>query len=297
MSKVIPKDNLSEEDKIHLPILKQSDNPVEIKLSGTALTEAGKLTKHKYFEFLNIDLDDYSDMSFTQEEAVKVRGALGKQSTGHTSMVPMICAGDKCPFRNSCVFWKMGKAPLGRQCLIEVNLLREWITSYFEQYEVDPNNFTEVGMISELAEIEIYLWRLSQSLAKPENAELVHDNVVGISPEGVVLTNKQLSVMLEAKERLYSRKSKIIKLMVGDRQEKYKKEAALKQRESDDPSTSMADLRAKLERLTRDVNKKSIQIAEASGQIIDAEVHELGSARSGPQVPKEISPEDLIGSD
>lgn len=288
MSKIVPEDQkIPEATKVHLPVLKNSDEVKEIRLSGTAITEAGKLTKHKYFEFLNMDIDDYTDLSFTEAEAIKIRGHLGKMSTGHTSMVPMICS-EKCPFKAGCMFYKMGKAPFLRQCLIEVNLMREWTTAYFEQYEVDPNNFTEVSMINELAEIEIYLWRLSQSLAKPENAELVHDNVVGISPEGVVLTNKQLSALLEAKERLYNRKSKIVKLMVGDRQEKYKREAALKQRELDDPSSSMADLRARLERLNRDATKMSIQLAEKSGQIIDAIVE--------PVKPTEISAEDLIGS-
>jgi len=289
MSKIVKEDKLTEDQKVHLPVLKNSDHAKEVRLSGTAITEAGKLTKHKYFEFLHMDIDDYTDLSFTEEEAIKIRGHLGKMSTGHTSMVPMICS-PKCPFKDRCIFYKMNKAPFGRSCLLETNLLREWTTAYFEQYEVDPNNFTEVSMINELAEIEVYLWRLSQSLAKPENAELVHDNVVGISPEGTVLTNKQLSTLLQAKETLYNRKSKLIKLMVGDRQEKYKKEAALKQRELADPSSSMADLRSRLERLNRDANKMAVQIAEASGQIIDAQVE-------APPKPKELSPEELIGSD
>ncbi len=43
--------------------------------------------------------------------------------------------------------------------------------------------------------------------------------------------------------------------MVGDRQEKYKKEAALKVRESKDPSTKMADVRRQIELLQRNLNQ------------------------------------------
>lgn len=601
MSKVIPKeDQVPEDKKVHLPVLKESQAK-EIHLSGTAITESGTLTKHKYFEFLQIDMDDYSDLSFTPEEAKKVRGHLAKMSTGSTSMVPMICS-PKCPFRDRCIFYKMEKAPYGRacqppgtliktahhgeiaielldenihnlitydrrrttirqgnsgkghrdrlgykfkkssreyigdlitittgsgkthqvtvdhiciarfnekavgkfcvylmqkgdnwrvgksqilgqysknnkfghktflgftnrgirenadamwvlgvyetnteallaeeffscnwqtpkaifiatdgmakskyngvykwvtqeqlnkhhdsfvknnnfykekleslglrieypiwskdncfkksyldptdnkilakgpmyiracnlmsdimdvptfpdtlfrekrgkkswllahwqpmslkrefysglvyslevetyntyfandiathNCLIEVNLLREWTTNYFNEYQVDPNNFTEIGMINELAEIEVYLWRLSQTLARPENADLTDEVVVGFTPKGDALTNRQISIALEAKEKLYNRKAKITKLMVGDRQEKYKRDAALKTNNESDPSNSMSELRSKIERLSVEVNKKQLQMD--SSKMIDAKV---------------VTPEDLLGDE
>lgn len=166
-------------------------------------------------------------------------------------------------------------------CLIETNLIREWTINYFNEYNVDPNNFTEVGLISELSEIEVYLWRLSQTLAKPENAELIEENVVGFSGDGQPLTTKQLSSALQAKESLYARKAKLIKLMVGDRQEKYKREAALKTRDDSDPSSSMADLKGNLLKLMRKIEKQS--------NIIDVEAIETK--------PVAISAEDLINGD
>lgn len=289
MSKVVPdSEKVSDEEKKHLPVMKQ-ENTAVVRLSGTAISTQGDVTKHDYFSFLDIDFDDYSDIEFTVEEAKKISAHLRKMRTGHTSMVPMICS-PKCPFRNRCDFFKMDKAPFGRACLIEVNLMREWTIAYFNDYQVDPNNFTELGIINELAEIEIYLWRLSQTLAKAENAELIEENVVGFSPDGQPLTTKQLSSALQAKESLYSRKTKLIKLMVGDRQEKYKREAALKVRDDGDPSSSMADLRTKLARLQRDMDKKQIAFAQAAGEIIEvkAEVKQ----------PKEVTADDLIaGSD
>jgi hypothetical protein len=286
MAKLVKEEKLTEEQKVHLPVLQNTEKAQEIRLSGTAIDEAGKLTKHKYFEFLHIDLDDYSDLAFTPEEAIKIRGHLAKMSTGASSMVPMVCS-PRCPFRDRCVFYSMGKAPFGRACLLEVNLLREWTTAYFNEYEVDPNNFTEVGMINELAEIEVYQWRLNMNLARPENAELYTENTVGITHTGDAITEKQLSIFLQAKQALANRKSKLIKLMVGDRQEKYKREAALKVREEEDPSSTMAELRNKLERLGRDLARKEIEIAAKAGQIIDIEV--------APK-PAELTADDIINS-
>lgn len=283
MSKLVPDNDLhqvSPEEKKHLPVINESET-VSIRLSGTAINNAGQMTSHKYFDFLGIDLDDYSDLEFTPEEAKQIRGHLSKMSTGSTAMVPLICKGPECPFRMGCDFFKMNKAPLGRQCLIELNLMREWTIAYFNDYKVDPNNFTEVTMINELAEIEVYQWRLNQTLARAENAELVNDSLVNITPDGTAIFEKKMSPYITAKETLLARKARLIKLMVGDRQEKYKKEAALKQKEDKDPSSSMAEIRTKLEALQRDVIKKSAELASQSGKLID--------------IPEMLSPEDIIG--
>lgn len=281
------KEPLSTEEKEKLPVLTSQDKPVTIRLSGTAITEAGKLTRHRYFEFLHMDLDDYSDMEYTEEEAKRIRGSLGKMMTGSTSMVPLICS-PKCPFKDRCVFAQMNKLPFGRACLVETNLLREWTTAYFNEYGVDPNNFTEVGMINELAEIEVYQWRLNQNLARAENAELVTDVTVGATPQGRPIVQKQISQFLEAKERLSARKARLIKLMVGDRQEKYKKEAALKQKEEADPSTAMANMRERLERLQRMVEKKMVVDTTVAPQ------EQLSSRQNDKQ--EELTPNDIINS-
>ena len=85
-------------------------------------------------------------------------------------------------------------------------------------------------------EIEVLQIRLNLALARPENAELVIDQTVGIGREGTPIIQKMISPFLEQKQTLTKRKSQIVKLMVGDRQEKYKKQAALKEKDETDPS-------------------------------------------------------------
>lgn len=271
MSRIIPSPPMDPEEKKHLPILREKEDPaVSIRLDGTAITEAGQLTKHKYFEFLNLDLEEYN-IEFTPEEAKRIRGHLGKMSTGSTSMTPQICS-PRCPWRTDCPLYQMQKHPLGKPCLIEINLLREWTTAYFNEYQVDPNSFTEVSMINELAEIEVMQWRLNMIIRRPENIEMTTENIVGVSREGEPFYQKQVSVYLEAKEKLAARKTKLIKLMVGDRQEKYKKEAALKKAAEDDPSNTMATLRARLEKLDRDLRvSTAIDTKEVPKQIKTAD--------------------------
>ena len=245
-----------------------------VTLGGTARTLSGKLTKSNYFRFLQHDLDSYEDIELEEKEARKIHTHLQKLSTGSTAMIPLYCAGPQCPFANRCPLIEIDKAPIGRQCIIETQLIKEWTLRYFEEYDIDPNNFTEIGYINELAEIEILLNRLNMNLAKPEHAELVTDQVVGISSQGVPVIQKQLSPFMEQKERLQNRRSKVIKLMVGDRQERYKKEAALKVKIDQDPSSQMAEMRGKLESLQRNLT--------------------LEAGESAPKKEKKMTPQDLI---
>lgn len=259
-----------------------------VSMGGTAVTEGGKLTKSNYFRFLGHDLDDYSHIEMTPDQAKRIHAHLSKLSTGSTAMVPLYCGGDRCPFKDRCPLYREKIHPLGKQCLIEAQLLKEFTIRYFEEFDVNPQNWTEVGYINELAEIDIYLYRLKMLIARPENSELVIDQVVGITPHGdTPIIQKQLSPFMEQMDKLNSRKSRIIKLMVGDRQEKYKKEAALKMKIDEDPSSKQAAIRAKLENLQRAV------------LALEVEGLEKGAQHPGNEKPKEegvLTPEDIINA-
>lgn len=248
---------------------KKEDKIVKVSFNGLALYESGKVEKSDYFDFIKHNLDDYSDITFTAEEASKFQKYLHKLSTGSYSMVPLVCAGPACPFANRCPLQQMGKAPITKTCIIEEQLMNRWVMQYMTEYDVDPNNFTEVGYCNELAEIEILLMRLNSSISKPEHASLVIDQAVGFDREGTPIIQKQLSPFMEQKEKLQNRRSKIIKLMVGDRQEQYKKESALKMKLDKDPSSKMADTHKKLEALQNNLNnlEKGLPAANKDGEI------------------------------
>ncbi len=161
--------------------------------------------------------------------------------------------------------------------------MKEWIMRYFDEYEVDPDNFTEVGYVNELAELQILEMRINMNIARAENAELVTDQTISIANNGAPIIQKQISPFMDQKERIASRRSKIIKLMVGDRQEKYKKEAALKVREEKDPSSRMAAYARKLESLQKQLEEvSSPEAIEASNKAAKKEGF--------------LSPEDIISS-
>jgi hypothetical protein len=223
-----------------------------------------QLTRDNYFNYLQHNLDDYSEMEFTPQEASKLTNHIKRLSTGASAMTPLVCHGPQCPFASRCPLQQMGKAPIGKQCLIEVQLMKDFIIRAMMEYDVDPNSFTEVAYINELAEIEVLLMRLNMSISRPENAELVIDQIVAIGQDGTPVIQKQVSPYQEQKEKLLARRSRVIKLMVGDRQEKYKKEAALKVKLDKDPSSKMAIMRGKLEALSSKLDQLSSEDPEES---------------------------------
>lgn len=299
-----------------------------IKLNGTLIKSDGTETPSNYFTFLDLNPDDYSDIVLTVKEASAIKTHLQHLVTGATAAVPLWCGGSAvCPFSKSCPYIKTDQlrkkeyeekkqaliqnggvefegidlldlespkpvTPVGRKCLVEVSLLNEWTKLYIQEYEINPHNFTEFQMVRELAEVELLLWRLNNNIAKPENAELTQNTIVGFDKQtSEPLTRTEVSSIFEAKERLSNRKSKLIKLMVGDRQEKYKKEAATKSVTDSDPSISAAKLRGKIDKLLSQARDLDTKIKEAEGKIIDVTPtadRQLDSST--------LSPEDLINS-
>lgn len=269
-----------------------------IKLNGTIIKSDGTESKSSYFDFLALRPDDYSDIAFSPEEARRIKSHLRFLSTGSAAAIPLRCGGPAvCPFAEQCPFVREDRTrraadasaklvtPVGRACLVELNLMDEWTSLYVEEYDIDPKNFTEFSMVRELAEIELMLWRLNNNLAKPENASLVMEQTVGVDKNGDTLSRLEVSAFVEAKERYNNRKSRIIKLMVGDRQEKYKREAALKIKEESDPSISAARLRNEIGRLLSQAKQLDIQLEEKQKNTIEIDE---GTPSD------DISPDDLI---
>lgn len=245
--------------------------------------EEGEKNPESLLSVLNDITEDYEEVNLNQEEAIVLTRQLKRMSIGSAQFSPMECAGARCPFASRCPLVQMkgtegshvshGKAPVGKQCLLEVTMLRDGTLNLVREYTVDMNNFTEFNLVSEIAEIEVLQWRLNMLLSRPENATLVIDQTVGTDQDGSPLTQQQVSPIFEQKQKLANRKTRLIKLMVGDRQEQYKKEAALKQKTEADASSTMAEVKKNLRALQSEIDSK---IEEAQTII--------------------VTPEDLIGN-
>lgn len=216
------------------------------------------------------------EIALTEEEARGLATSMAHLKTGASAVIPLRCPGaTDCPFADNCPFVALdiqrkkdlsnldsdidervgvsflseSPIPRGKPCLVEVGLLNEWTSYYLDEYEVNEKSFTEFSMVRELAEIDLMMWRINNNMSKPEHAQFTITQSLGINKQGDEVTRVEVDPLYEVKERLSNRKTKLIKLLVGDRQEKYKREAALRTRTEDDPSLSASRLRAQIEKL------------------------------------------------
>ncbi len=192
-----------------------------IGLNGISVASNGEISKVKYFEMLKVDESKYSDIRFTPEEAKKVSMSLRHMSTGINAAVPMTCSGHQCPFASTCPYVEVDKIPLGRPCLVESQLVQHWTEQFVEEFDVDVRNYTELHLVSELAEFNIYEKRITQYLAE-KHQDLMQSVVTTVDHAGEVIENQEVSRAWELKERIKRGRMKVLEALMATRKEKVK---------------------------------------------------------------------------
>jgi hypothetical protein len=242
-------------------------------IKGSLLRRAdGTIVPTKMFDILSIPLDDYSDLEFSEQEVKRMRMHVMKMKTGIQAMAPCLCSGPvKCVFHYRCPIvdrsirtadgndidfarQDIKKFPILRQCLFEREYLEYQRRSYIEEYDVDTESPTEMGLVNKLAELDLYEYRttlvLAQGDKEGEGKDLLKYQVSGSTPDGAILMRQEVHPVFELKERLHRMREAILQSMVGTRREQYKQAAALKKSDGDDPSSVISALRDKVMQLS-----------------------------------------------
>lgn len=232
----------------------QTNSPtVYVGLSGIQIKEDGTITKDGYLKKLQVDNELYQNMHFTEEEIKQVSYAMKRQSSGINSAVPLKCTGDLCAFRNSCPYMAIGKPPLAKPCLVESQLIHFWTEQYLEEFNVDAHNITEVHMVSELAEFNIYEMRVTKYLAE-NHPTLMQEFFVGIDATGQAISNLDIARAFELKEKIKKSRMKVLDALMATRKEKMKVISTIS---SNDSVSRLSDLKSKIMDLSRQVGTMS----------------------------------------
>lgn len=243
-----------------------------------ALRVKGEVSREDYFDFLNTPLDNYDSLEVSEAQKKRIRMHLIGLKTGVAAFVPLFCGGsEKCPFALRCPFSVLNEDgtineeesvyPLHKQCPVELELVRMRREEFIEEYDLNPNNSTDLVLVNKLCEIEVYEYRINILLAIGDRdghgQDLMKETLVNVTPQGVSVYEQKLHPLLDYKNKLHRQRLELLNVMVGTRREKYKKEAATKKREDTDVSTQQAALRAKINKLTAlnasDADKKCLE--------------------------------------
>lgn len=216
-----------------------------VKLNGLALTENGALTRTKFFEDLEQNRHHYNDIVLTEEEARRLQMSYRHLSTGVNSVVPILCNGSMCPFKDTCEYYLMDKEPVGRPCPVEGDLLIYHTRKFFEEFDIKIEHHSEVMMAQELAELIIYEMRITRTLAQKGDSQALKGHRTKFAPDGSAVEEETWHWAWELKERIKNRRMKILDAFNATRKAK----AATEKKQSSAPVTYLDSIKQMKEML------------------------------------------------
>lgn len=209
-----------------------------------SITKKNGSGRELFYESLEADKDKYKGLKLTPEQVKKVEKVYRRYSTGLSAAVPLICTGENCPFHDTCPYWEIGQVIEGEECKFEYDLVNFYTRRYMEEFDVDPDDYSEVMLISELVELNIYDIRASKILARPENAEMTQIFTT-LTAAGDEMDEERVHNAFTIKEKIKTRRMKILEALVATRKERLKVDHS----KDNNLNKTMSELRAKLDRL------------------------------------------------
>jgi len=189
-------------------------------ITGISLTSEGLITRNEFFANLEAtSKEQYGEILLTRGEAERLSMSYKKTATGVNSAVPLTCMGNDCPFANNCIYVEMDKAPLGKPCKVEADLLNFHTTRFVNEFDVNVNDHSEIMLIQELSELIIMETRVTAVLAHPDNARLFGIRV-SIAADGTPLEEEVEHWAWGTKEKIKNRRMKILESLNATRKAK-----------------------------------------------------------------------------
>jgi len=170
---------------------------------------------------------------------IDVKEAISAIVDNITSMkvLPKICDGDHCENKDYCPLYKMNKAPVGKFCPIEEELIAKLRYMFEEELGIEPTSVSERMLLNDLIETHLYdVWRTNGPMMT--KGVLVKVPAIVNEKTGNVYYKDAPNPMFKIKEELKKKKIEILKEFVATRKQKL----SLKTRNNIDPSTFMVEI-------------------------------------------------------
>jgi len=245
--------------------LKAGDKFALVRLDGIGISERGDLAKHNWFKGIDFSSRAYKDIYVTPEEARRLTQAHRFTNNGATVEGTLTCYGAAiCIRARTCPYVAIQKeiderkedrkvVPVGEKCPIEGELFKEFALNLAEEFDVKQEDFTDQKFILELAELEVMESRVNVALSSdPELQGFTEEKLMSTTTtkNGDVIDHfvKDVADLIKVKEKIWARKDKIRKELVGTRREQ-RLIAAREKKNDQDPSVLQAEANSKFKRL------------------------------------------------
>lgn len=218
------------------------------------LAELKKMNKTQ--ELTSVELPKAWRISDKGMQAIKTAVGMAQTKHGLYAAIPMLCKAEACPYASVCPLAEMGEAPKGERCPLEIAMILKRYEEYSMEFNIDENNVVDMGLVKDLIDYDIQMFRAENKIAV--QGDFVEDVVITVTEGGEAITAPQLSKATEYKDKIMTKRLKILELMNSTRKDK----AGDKLQISLDPSSYASQLMS------------TIAGTMKPGQIIDADFEE-----------------------
>jgi hypothetical protein len=218
------------------------EKEVALQRSGSKLNFPHQMRGRFYQEWLK---------RFSEEDAQSANDQLQTLRSGNFSVMPLVCKGVKeCPHGHVCPF-TANMPPLGAQCPMEQTIILDRMEALMKEYQVDGHRYTDFIILNRIVELELLDMRVSSVLSSERYQGITQIAVTGSTPQGDLIENEIANPLFALKEKISREKVRLLDVIVGTREAKYKREAALKQKDMTTFNDAINQLVMEVHRLER----------------------------------------------
>jgi hypothetical protein len=151
-------------------------------------------------------------------EAIQLAVGMAHTKHGLYASIPMLCKAEKCPYAAVCPLVEMEKAPEGERCPLEIAMILKKYEEYSHEFGIDESNVVDMSLVKDLIDYDIQLFRAENKIAV--QGDFVEDVVITVTEGGEAITAPQLSKATEYKDKIMTKRFKILELMNSTRKDK-----------------------------------------------------------------------------
>lgn len=108
--------------------------------------------------------------------------------------------------------------PSGSRCPLEIGLIMKRVDEYQKEFHVADNDVVDMSLIKDLVDYDVQLFRAENRIAM--QGDFIEDVVVSVTDNGQEITAPQISKAAEYKEKIMTKKHKVLQLMHSTRSDK-----------------------------------------------------------------------------
>lgn len=159
---------------------------------------------------------------------------------GLYAAIPLMCKGQSCPYASVCPLIDAGQDPSGTRCPLEIGLILKQYDVYKSEFNIDEENIVDLHLVKDLVDCDVQLFRADNRIAM--QGDFIEEVTISVTDSGQEIKAPQISKAAEFKDKIQTKKHKVLQLMHSTRSDK----AGDKLTITLDPSTYAAQLMAQV---------------------------------------------------